>query len=77
MQYKRNDLVFDRGTFRIRGGTLDIILSAETQQGIRIVFDNEEIEKIQIFDILKGNIIENLKNVSIFPASLYVTNKKN
>ncbi|WAN63284.1 Excinuclease ABC subunit B [Candidatus Phytoplasma rubi] len=76
MQYKRNDLVFDRGTFRIRGGTLDIILSAETQQGIRIVFDNEEIEKIQIFDILKGNIIENLKNVSIFPASLYVTNKK-
>ncbi|MGI3136309.1 MAG: excinuclease ABC subunit UvrB [Candidatus Phytoplasma vitis] len=76
MQYKRNDIAFDRGTFRIRGGTLDIILSAETQQGIRIVFDNEEIEKIQIFDILKGNIIENLKNVSIFPASLYVTNKK-
>ncbi|WP_225696052.1 excinuclease ABC subunit UvrB [Candidatus Phytoplasma sp. AldY-WA1] len=76
MQYKRNDITFDRGTFRIRGGTLDIILSAETQQGIRIVFDNEEIEKIQIFDVLKGNIIENLKNVSIFPASLYVTNKK-
>ncbi|AYJ01527.1 excinuclease ABC subunit B [Candidatus Phytoplasma ziziphi] len=75
MQYKRNDITFDRGTFRVRGGTLDIILSAETQQGIRIVFDNEEIEKIQIFDILEGNIIENLKNVSIFPASLYVTNK--
>ncbi|MDC9031848.1 excinuclease ABC subunit UvrB [Columbia Basin potato purple top phytoplasma] len=76
MQYKRNDVEFDRGTFRIKGNNLEIILSSENKKGIRIIFDNEEIEQIQIFNIPKGDIIENLNNITIFPASLYMANKQ-
>lgn len=76
MQYKRNDVEFDRGTFRIKGNNLEIILSSENKKGIRIIFNNEEIEQIQIFNISKGDIIENLNNITIFPASLYMANKQ-
>ncbi|MGM1458799.1 MAG: excinuclease ABC subunit UvrB, partial [Columbia Basin potato purple top phytoplasma] len=76
MQYKRNDVEFDRSTFRIRGNNLEIILSSENKKGIRIIFDNEEIEQIQIFNISKGDIIKNLNNITIFPASLYIANKQ-
>ncbi|WP_341266800.1 excinuclease ABC subunit UvrB [Candidatus Phytoplasma fraxini] len=75
MQFKRNDIEFGRGTFRIRGDILEIILSSENKRGIRIIFDDEMIEQIHIFDILTGKIIDDLNNIVIYPANLYMADK--
>ncbi|WP_323847671.1 MAG: excinuclease ABC subunit UvrB [Phytoplasma sp.] len=75
MQFKRNDSDLGRGTFRIRGDTLEIILSSENQKGIRLIFDDNMIEQIQIFNILTGRIIDDLNDIIVYPAALYMANK--
>ena len=72
MLYERNDLDFKRGTFRVRGDTLEIIPANQNTQGYRIEFFDEEIDRISEIDTLTGKIINNVKNVSIFPASHFV-----
>ena len=72
MLYERNDLDFKRGTFRARGDTLEIIPANQNTQGYRIEFFDDEIERISEIDSLTGKVINNLKNVSIFPASHFV-----
>ena len=74
MLYERNDLDFKRGTFRVKGDTIEIIPTNEHSKGIRIEFFGDEIDKISEIDTLTGVIINNKKSVSIFPASHFVTN---
>ncbi len=72
LQYHRNDINLERGTFRVQGDTLDIILSSEDTI-IRMDFFGDQIEKIQRLDAISGHLIENLKKFTIFPAKHFVT----
>lgn len=74
MLYERNDIDFKRGTFRVRGDVLEIIPSSERTIGYRIEFFGDEIDRISEIDTLTGNIRNNKKTISIFPASHFVTN---
>lgn len=75
MLYERNDLDFKRGTFRVRGDILEIIPTNENRNGIRIEFFGDEIDKIAEIDTLTGKTINIIKNVTIFPASHFVTSE--
>ena len=72
MLYERNDMDFKRGTFRVRGDTLEIIPAGQRLTGYRIEFFDDEIDRISEIDSLTGVITNNVKNVSIFPASHFV-----
>ncbi|MCR5451569.1 MAG: excinuclease ABC subunit UvrB [Lachnospiraceae bacterium] len=72
MQYIRNDMDFDRGTFRVRGDTLDVIPAYESDNAIRIEFFGDEIDRITQIDALTGQVKYELNHVAIFPASHYV-----
>lgn len=72
MLYERNDLDFKRGTFRVRGDVLEIIPAYQKTTGYRIEFFDNEIDRISEIDTLTGVVIENKKNISIFPASHFV-----
>ena len=73
IQYDRNDMDFQRGTFRVRGDVLEIIPADKSESAIRVDFFGDEIEKITEIDILTGEIIGTRNHVAIFPASHYVT----
>ena len=73
MTYERNDIDFHRGTFRVRGDSIDIIPVNEKSNGIRIELFGDEVDRICTFDPLTGAIIENKKTISVFPASHFVT----
>ncbi|MSR23139.1 MAG: excinuclease ABC subunit UvrB [Gemmatimonadetes bacterium] len=75
VQYRRNDLVLERGTFRVRGDTVEI-LPAYEEQGIRIEFWGDEVERIARFDPLTGDQIASLDRTAIYPASHYVTHRQ-
>ena len=75
MLYERNDLDFKRGTFRVKGDTIEIIPTNEHSHGFRVEFFGDEIDKISEIDVLTGVIINNKKSVSIFPASHFVTSE--
>lgn len=75
IQYERNDIDFARGSFRVRGDSLDIIPSYSSSKGIRIEFFGDEIERIREFDVLTGNIIGERNHVSISPASHFATSR--
>ena len=76
MQYSRNEIDFKRGTFRLRGDSLEIIPASEHKNGIRIEFFDDEIERIRTFDILTGASIDDLDFINIFSATHFVTNKE-
>ncbi|MBD7913879.1 excinuclease ABC subunit UvrB [Clostridium sp. Sa3CUN1] len=73
IQYERNDIDFARGSFRVRGDSLDIIPASSSNKGIRVEFFGDEIERIREFDVLTGNIIGERNHVSISPASHFAT----
>lgn len=75
LQFSRNDLELRRGTFRAQGDTLEINLSSE-DTAIRLSFFGDEIESIQRKDLLTGEILEELKEVKIFPAKHFVTTEE-
>ena len=72
IQYSRNDIAFERGQFRVRGDTVDI-RTANTEDGVRVEFFGDEIERIQRFDPLTGDTIETLPATTIFPGKQFVT----
>ncbi len=74
LHYNRNDLDFKRGTFRVRGDVVDVY-PAYSEEGLRISFWGDEIEKLEIFDVDSGNIIDEVDEFRIYPASHYVTTK--
>ena len=73
MTYERSDLDFHRGTFRVRGDSIDIIPVNEKSNGIKIELFGDEVDRIVTFDPLTGTVIQNKKTISIFPASHFVT----
>ncbi len=75
MQFKRNDIEFERGTFRIRGDVLEIIPASEHAKGIRVEFFDDEVDRIRTFDITTGMALEDVKFANIFAATHFVTNK--
>ena len=73
--YERNDISFERGTFRVRGDTIEVF-PAYDEQGIRIEMWGDEIERITRFDPLTGNAIASLERTAVYPASHYVTPRR-
>ncbi|WP_035241860.1 excinuclease ABC subunit UvrB [Desulfobacter vibrioformis] len=76
IQYTRNDVDFHRGTFRVRGDRLEIFPAYEEDKAVRIDFFGDTIEEINEIDALKGTVIKGFDQMTIYPASHYVTNKK-
>ena len=75
IQYVRNDIDFKRSTFRVKGDTLDIFPANQSELAIKIQFFGDEIEKIFNFDPTSGNLINELKTVSIYPATHYAVGR--
>jgi excinuclease ABC subunit B len=76
LTYQRNDMDFHRGTFRVRGDSIEIIPAYERENGIRISFFGDEVEAINRFDVLTGKELEGLTYITIFPATHFMTNKE-
>jgi len=76
IQYMRNDINFERGTFRVRGDVLEIFPAASSEQVIRVEFFGDEIDRIVELNHITGEIIGARNHVSIFPASHYATSKE-
>lgn len=74
LQYKRNDMAFERGTFRVRGEVLDIFPAESEHEAIRIEMFDDEVERISKFDPLTGSIItKDMPRCTIYPKTHYVT----
>lgn len=76
MQYERNDYDLKRGTFRSKGDTIDIILTGEKDQAIRLEFFDDEIERIRLIDVITGKSISQKEIVTIYPATLFAVNEE-
>lgn len=72
IHYSRNDIEFARGTFRVRGDTIEVHPAYE-ETAIRLELFGDEVKKISVIDTLKGNILEEKKRVAIYPAKHFVT----
>lgn len=77
IQYKRNDVDFHRGTFRVRGDVVEIFPAYEEERAIRVEFFGDEIETISEVDPLRGTRIQKIPRVTIYPGSHYVTTLEN
>ena len=73
MLYERNDMDLKRGTFRVKGDSIEIIPAYERKNGILIEFFGDVVDRISEFDSITGKIIKDKKSISIFPASHFVT----
>ncbi|RAK19961.1 excinuclease ABC subunit B [Anoxybacillus vitaminiphilus] len=73
IQYERNDIDFQRGTFRVRGDVVEIFPASRDEHCIRVEFFGDEIDRIREVDALTGEIIGEREHVAIFPASHFVT----
>ena len=73
IQYKRNDVAFERGTFRVRGDVIDVFPADSERHGIRVELFDQEIERISIFDPLTGAVEKTVTRTTVFPKTHYVT----
>jgi excinuclease ABC subunit B len=73
MQYNRNEQDFARGTFRVRGDTIDIFPAEHSELAIRVELFDDEIESLQLFDPLTGRIRQKVPRFTVYPSSHYVT----
>jgi excinuclease ABC subunit B len=73
MQYQRNETDFSRGTFRVRGDTIDVFPAEHSELAIRIELFDDEIEALQLFDPLTGRIRQKIPRFTVYPSSHYVT----
>ncbi|MFZ4692348.1 MAG: excinuclease ABC subunit UvrB [Burkholderiaceae bacterium] len=73
MQYSRNDIDFDRGTFRVRGDTVDIFPAEHAELAVRVDLFDDEIDSIQLFDPLTGRVRQKIPRFTVYPGSHYVT----
>lgn len=71
IQFTRNDMDFQRATFRVRGDTVEIIPASQSEQAIRVEFFGDEIDRIAEIDALTGAVLGYREHVAIFPASFY------
>ena len=73
--YSRNEIVFERGNFRVKGDTVDIYL-AYADYACRIIFWGDEIESIERFDPINNIVLESVKDIAIYPANIFITSKE-
>jgi len=73
MQYTRNEVDFGRGTFRVRGDTLDIFPAENAELAVRLDMFGDELESIQLFDPLTGRVKQKIPRFTVYPGSHYVT----
>ena len=73
MQYKRNDAEFVRGTFRVRGDSIDIFPAEHAELAVRVELFDDEVESIQLFDPLTGRVRQKIPRFTVYPSSHYVT----
>ncbi|MFD1167620.1 excinuclease ABC subunit UvrB [Oceanobacillus caeni] len=76
IQYARNDIEFGRGTFRVRGDSVEIIPASREEHCIRVEFFGDEIDRIREVDALTGEIVGDREHIAIFPASHFVTREE-
>jgi excinuclease ABC subunit B len=75
MQYKRNDVDFSRGCFRVRGDIIDIFPAENNETAVRVSLFDDEVETISLFDPLTGEIFNKIQRFTIYPSSHYVTTR--
>src|SRR5450830_122206 len=73
MQYSRNEVDFGRGTFRVRGDTIDVFPAEHAELAVRIEMFDDEIESLQLFDPLTGRVRQKIPRFTVYPGSHYVT----
>ncbi|MEN7531220.1 MULTISPECIES: excinuclease ABC subunit UvrB [unclassified Cupriavidus] len=73
MQYTRNDADFQRGTFRVRGDTLDIFPAEHAEMAVRVELFDDEVDSLQFFDPLTGRVRQKIPRFTVYPSSHYVT----
>uniref|UniRef100_UPI003568E7BA excinuclease ABC subunit UvrB n=1 Tax=Hydrogenophaga sp. TaxID=1904254 RepID=UPI003568E7BA len=73
MQYQRNDMDFSRGKFRVRGDTIDVFPAEHSEMAIRIELFDDEVETLQLFDPLTGQVRQKIPRFTVYPSSHYVT----
>ncbi|MBV8468535.1 MAG: excinuclease ABC subunit UvrB [Burkholderiaceae bacterium] len=73
MQYQRNDIEFTRGNFRVRGDTIDVFPAEHSELALRIELFDDEIETLQLFDPLTGQVRQKIVRFTVYPSSHYVT----
>ncbi len=73
MQYKRNDAEFVRGSFRVRGDSIDIFPAEHAELAVRVELFDDEVESIQLFDPLTGRVRQKIPRFTVYPSSHYVT----
>jgi excinuclease ABC subunit B len=73
LQYTRNDMAFQRGTYRVRGDVVDIFPAESEKEAVRVELFDDEIENISLFDPLTGEVINRVPRYTVFPKSHYVT----
>lgn len=76
IQYERNDLVLERGTFRVRGDVIEVFPAGYSNKAVRIELFEDEVDRILEFEVLTGKVIGERLHSMIFPASHYVTNRE-
>ena len=73
LQYTRNDMAFERGTYRVRGDVIDVFPAESEREGVRIELFDEEIENLSTFDPLTGEVSNRVPRYTVFPKTHYVT----
>ena len=76
MQYNRNEMDFHRGTFRVHGDVVEIFPAGNENRALRVELFGDEVERMSEIDTLTGEVTENLRLLSVFPASHYVTKEE-
>ena len=76
IQYVRNDFEFERGSFRVRGDTVEIIPASQNDRALRIEFFDEEIDRISQVDTTTGHALATLRHAAVYPASHYATSRE-
>ena len=77
IQYDRNDIAFERGNFRVRGDTVEIIPAGQRENGVRVEFFGDEIDRISEFSVVDGHVLHTVQHAAVFPATHYATNMEN
>ncbi|WP_323072083.1 excinuclease ABC subunit UvrB [Mycetohabitans endofungorum] len=73
MQYMRNDADFQRGTFRVRGDTIDVFPAEHAEMALRVELFDDEVESLHLFDPLTGRVRQRIPRFTVYPSSHYVT----
>ena len=73
IQYERNDIGFSRGDFRVRGDVVEIIPAGQNENGVRVEFFGDEIDRISEFHVTTGSVLHSVQHKAIFPATHYAT----